>query len=235
MGQREMLRIDAKIAIEYKNFDVFYKEYADNLSKGGLFVHTENTLDRQSIVHVVLKLPNRADPLNLVGEVVHTIDLNMAKSNGWKPGMGIHFVDFEDGTHQLLEKYIQTSIEKNTSTLSKDRRKHPRVMKSLRIKFPSLKVLQEDYSQDISSGGMFIQSKAPRPVGEEIQVVLVHPETKQELKLKGEVVRTAHEDPKEPVSVSGMGIKFINLDKKKQKAIDKFLGLNFLKDGHLLN
>ena len=235
MGQRELLRIDAKIAIEYKNFDLFYKEYSKNLSKGGLFIQTEKTFDRQTIVEVILKLPELADPLNLVGEVVHTIDPAIAKTNGWSAGMGIHFLDFEDGTQQLLEKYIKTSFERNASVLSEDRRKHPRVMKSFRVKFPSLKVLNEDYSQDISSGGMFIQTQNPRPIGEKIQIILVHPETQQELKLKGKVVRTTSEDPTVPVSVSGMGIKFSGLDDDKQKSIDIFLGLNFMKEGHLLN
>jgi type IV pilus assembly protein PilZ len=235
MGQREMLRIDAKIAVEFKNFDHFYREYANNLSKGGLFIKTEKALDTQTIVEVNLKLPNLADPLNLVGEVVHTIDAGMAKSNGWNAGMGIHFVDFEDGVQQILEEYIKASVAKKATQLAKDRRSHPRVLKSLRVKFPSLKVLQEDYSQDISSGGMFIQSQTPRPLGEKILIVLVHPDTKEELKLKGKVVRKSQEDPSDPSSISGMGIKFIDIDDKKQKAINIFLGLNFLDNNHLLN
>ncbi len=85
--------------------------------------------------------------------------------------------------------------------------------------------MQQDYSSDISRGGIFIQTQKTRTIGDRFIITLVHPETEDELELSGEVVRVTCEEPKTPGSVSGMGIKFLDLDEETHKRIDKFLGI----------
>ncbi len=229
MGRRELLRIDAKVEVEYKSFDQFYTEYTKNISKGGVFIRTDNIYKPQTVLEILLKLPGTEPPLSLVGEVVHVIDKDTAKERGIEPGMGVQFVDFEEGAHQSLDIYVASRIEKKPESLSKDRRRHARVPVRLRVKFPSVEVLQQDYSEDISRGGIFIQTQKPKEVGDRFLVTLVHPETKEEIELMGEVVRVAEGEPHIPGSSKGMGIKFIDMDKEKKEAIRRFLGFNFPK------
>lgn len=223
MSRRELLRIDARVEIEFKSFDHFHREYTKNISKGGIFIKTDKVFKPQTVIEIVLKLPNRESPLSIVGEVVHTIDQEMAEARGWEPGMGLHLVDFEEGSHQSLEEYVDQFLKKDLTPKPHDRRKHQRTAIRLRVKFPSLEVLKYDYSEDISHGGIFIQTQKPRDVGDQFIVTLVHPESGHELELRGEVARVTRQDPKLQDSISGMGIRFVEMDEEKKNGINEFL------------
>lgn len=226
MSRRELLRVDAKVEVEFKSFDQFYREYTKNISKGGLFIKTRQALPVQTVLEIMLRLPGEK-PLSLVGEVVHCIDAETAECNGWDPGIGVHFVDFEDGAHQALDKYVSLRQQEAPAVAAGDRRKHERVALRLRVRFPSVEVLQHDYSEDISRGGIFIQTQKPRQIGDQFIVTLVHPDTGEELELLGEVVRMTRIDPAVPGSVNGMGLRFIDMNEAKTRAVESFLGLDY--------
>jgi len=226
MGRRDLLRVDAKVEVEYKSFDQFYKEYTKNISKGGIFIKTENILRPQDVLEISLIVPNREQPLKVVGEIVHVITAAEAEQHSWDPGMGVQFVDFEEGAHQALKDYVASVYKDQPRARTPDRRKHERIPLRLRVKFPNIEVLQQDYSEDISHGGIFIQTEKPRNPGDRFVITLVHPETNSELELEGEVVRVSQRNLARPGSISGMGIKFIGIDENKQQAIADFLGGN---------
>ncbi|OGP60615.1 MAG: hypothetical protein A2V67_14405 [Deltaproteobacteria bacterium RBG_13_61_14] len=227
MSRRDLLRIEAKVDVEYQNFEQFFQEYTKNISLGGIFIKTEKMVPVQTVLEIGLKLPELAEPLTLVGEVVHAITPQMAKEHGWEPGLGIHFVDYdEEEAKTKLEQYVRNLTKKHPDKIN-DRRKSHRVPLRLRVKFPNLQTLMEDYAKDISQGGIFIQSENPRQLGDRFIVTMVHPDTKQELELEGEVVRVARREPRDPGSVSGMGIRFVDLDEKAKKAIELFLATDY--------
>ena len=230
MGRRELFRVDAKVEVEFKSFDQFYSEYSKNLSKGGIFIKSKNVLKPQTILEIVIKLPGQDNNLNILGEVVHVIEPEMEAAHGWDAGMGVHFIDFEEGADEVLKEYVAKSYKKKPEERAEDRRTHKRVAVRLRVKFPSLDVLRHDYSEDISKGGIFIQTTKPREIGDKFIITLVHPESMEELELSGEVMRVTQQDPKVPGSLTGMGIKFNDVDQEKHKAIEKFLGLDFSMD-----
>lgn len=227
MSRRDLLRIEAKVEVEFKTFDQFFREYTKNISKGGMFIRTDHPLKPQTALEIMLKLPELDQPLSLVGEVVHVIGPDTAGACRWEAGMGIHFVDFEEGAHQTLSDYVASQYQSGAAARARDRRQHPRASARLRVKFPSMEILQHDYSEDISRGGIFIQTQKPREVGERFILTLVHPRSNQELELLGEVVRVIHQEVQTPGLTPGMGIKFIEMDVAKHKAIEHFLGLDF--------
>ena len=178
MGRRELLRIETKLEVEYKNFDQFFQEYTKNISLGGIFIKTDKMLPAQSVLEIDLKLPGRSELIQLVGEVVHTIDPETAKERGWEPGLGISFVDFEELGKTALEQYVREVSQAHPHKITQDRRQSERAPIRLRVKFPNLRTLMEDYSRDISQGGIFIQTENPRGLGERFIISLVHPESK---------------------------------------------------------
>ncbi len=227
MGRRQLLRIDAKVEVEFKNFEQFSQEYTKNISQGGLFIRTSEPLAPQSVLEIHLILPDEPEHILLVGEVVHVIDEKDARAKGVEPGVGVHFVDYEETAKQAIENYISKKYLSDPQIKSPDRRRHVRVPMRLRVKFPDLHTLLEDFAYDISRGGIFIQTESPKRLGEALIVTLVHPESNDELDLEGEVVRVSRHDPKQPKSVSGMAIKFINMDEEKRKAVDQFLAVEY--------
>jgi len=213
------------VEVEYKDFDQFYKEYTKDISRGGLFIKTNEVRPPLTVLEIILILPELTEPLKMVGEVVHTIEPELAEAHGWTAGMGVHFIDFDEGARQILDEYVGKRYKHEPAIRPQDRRRHKRKRIKLRVKFPSPEVLRDDYSQDISKGGIFIQTPNPRKVGDRFDLTLVHPETERELGLEGEVVRITQVDPGVPGSVSGMGIRFVDLTEENKKDIEKFLNL----------
>jgi uncharacterized protein (TIGR02266 family) len=225
MGRRDLLRVEMKVEVEYKDLQHFYREYTKNLSKGGLFIKTKKVLPQQTVIEITLKIPQFDSPFSLVGEVVHVIEPELAEAHGWDPGMGIQFVDFEEGSKQILDEFGARKYRDNPELRSDDRRQHKRKKLRLRVRFPSEDVLRQDYSQDLSRGGIFIQTAKPRKVGDMIEMTLVHPTTEKELQLNGKVVRIITEDNPRTNMKAGMGIKFIDLREEDKKDIRDFLSL----------
>lgn len=226
MGRRDLLRIEMRVEVEYKTFDQFYREYTKNISKGGLFIKSERIWPPQTALEISLKLPELEQTLNLVGEVVHVIEPELAKAHGWESGMGVQFVDFEEGAHQALCKYVASKHKQDPTVRPSDRRVHERKQVRIKVRFPNVDVLRNDYARDISRGGIFIQTLKPRKVGDKFEIVLVHPISQKELSLRGEVVRVTVEDPQQPELLAGMGIKFVELDEGDAAHIQKFLDFN---------
>lgn len=224
MGRRELLRIQAEIEIHFTSFDHFYKEYTKNISKGGIFVKTNNPLAPQTVIAIKLFLPGSQDPLNLVAEVVHVLTPEIAKLHNWDPGMGLHFVDYDAATAKRLEQYISDQIKLNPQ-VKDERRKHQRFSTHIRLKFPDVATFKGSYASDISQGGIFIPTTNPKPVGTKISLSLVHPQTQEEVQMAGEIVRviTEQEAQQNKDLTPGMGIKFINMTPERQQALQKFL------------
>ena len=230
MGRRELLRIESEIEVHFKTFNQFYKEYTKNISKGGIFIKTENPLPPQTAIEIKLFLPDEPEPLEAVGEVVHIIEPELAREKGWDAGMGVQFVDFEETMQAKLERYINKRLKENPHLLQ-DRRKHPRASIRMKVRFPDLSTLLEKYAKDISQGGIFIPTNDPKPVGTVMNLTLIHPDTGEEVEVQGEVVRVVTEkdvfENKEKKLTPGMGIKFINLTPEQETALERFLAVEY--------
>ena len=230
MGRRELLRIESEVEVHFKTFNQFHQEYTRNISKGGIFIKTQNPLPPQTAIEIKLFLPDEPEPIEGVGEVVHIIPPELAEERGWDAGMGVQFVDFEETMQKKLERYIYSRIKENPR-LIQDRRKHPRAKIRMKVRFPDLTTLLENFAKDISQGGIFIPTNNPKPVGTVMNLTLIHPDTKEEIEVKGEVVRVVTEkevfENKEQNLTPGMGIKFIDLTPEQELALERFLAVEY--------
>jgi len=68
-----------------------------------------------------------------------------------------------------------------------------------------------DFIKDISTGGVFIETLRPLPVGQEISMAFSFPNHRQNVKISGDVVRM---NPK------GIGVSFIVRNEKQKEALD---------------
>ena len=73
-------------AVKFRDTGDFTGEYADNISRGGIFIRTDKVLPKDAPVVISLYIPGSARPMYLEGKVVW-----------WRasdpPGLGIRFVD----------------------------------------------------------------------------------------------------------------------------------------------
>lgn len=220
-GRRSSFRVKARLKVRFKSAESFINEYTANISKGGLFIRTKNPCQLRDKVEIVLVVPGTEIEITALGEVIHIVGEDQA-SAGMPAGMGIQLLELKREDQETIENFIKSTVKADSDILG--RRQHARVETRLRVRFESREALVEEYIHNISHGGIFIQTQHPKQVGEQIVLVLIHPETGQELMLKGEVARVVTaEDAEKNNSYPGMGIKFKEMEPYVKKQIDEFI------------
>ena len=87
--RRQHLRATFKTAINLTSESNFYAGFTDDISEGGLFVATHNTLPRGTVVDIEFVLPDSEEPIRSQGEVRWIREYR--PENDAPPGMGLSF------------------------------------------------------------------------------------------------------------------------------------------------
>jgi uncharacterized protein (TIGR02266 family) len=124
-------------------------------------------------------------------------------------------------TARLIE-LIKNMSEDEQRTLLKDleerpfegRRKHVRKPFLMAVDYSTQDHVYKDFIQDISSGGVFIQTHMPFTVGQEVSLTFPLPSFQKHVKVIGEVVRS---------TTQGVGVKFKMADKDQEAMITSLL------------
>ena len=98
-------------------------------------------------------------------------------------------------------------------------RAFPRLELNAYVDYTGSEVLLFHKVQNISLGGVCIQSAAVEDVGTIVELVLNFPDLDVSLALQGEVVWVNREAPMD------MGIRYVGLDGERREALKKYLAL----------
>jgi uncharacterized protein (TIGR02266 family) len=102
--RREHLRAEASIEIEFKKDIDFVTSYMLNISKGGLFLKTDNAYPLDTIVFLRFTMPGDTQPIETEGKVVWC---NNNQRKGYFPlGMGIKFLKLEPNDAEKIKKFV---------------------------------------------------------------------------------------------------------------------------------
>ncbi len=107
-----------------------------------------------------------------------------------------------------------------------DTRKDKRAPVSLKVRFKSATVDQfiEQYSIDVSRGGLFIKSKSPMPVGTLLKFEFQLKDESRFIQGVGRVVwMRMPEQSSEPDRPPGMGVKFIKMDPQSRALVERIV------------
>ena len=99
-------RAPIKILVDYKDSDLFMFDYAQNISKAGLFLETTKTLPIGTTVLLSFTLPQSPKLITALGEVVWC-QRNSSQSSSPLPGMGIRFREISREDEKLIAEYIK--------------------------------------------------------------------------------------------------------------------------------
>jgi uncharacterized protein (TIGR02266 family) len=124
-------------------------------------------------------------------------------------------------TARLIE-LIKNMPEDEQRTLLKDleekpfegRRKHARKPFLMAVDYSTQDHVYKDFIQDISTGGVFIQTHMPFTVGQEVSLTFPLPNYQKHIKVTGEVVRS---------TTQGVGVKFKMTDQDQTAMITSLL------------
>jgi len=124
-------------------------------------------------------------------------------------------------TARLIE-LIKNMSEDEQRTLLKDleekpfegRRKHVRKPFLMAVDYSTQDHVYKDFIQDVSTGGVFIQTHMPFTVGQEVSLTFPLPNYQKHIKVTGEVVRS---------TTQGVGVKFKMADQDQTAMITSLL------------
>jgi len=99
---RAYQRIPVKLQVRFRTATEFVQEHAVNLSRGGIFIRSNDPPPIDTAVEVELLLPDSGPPVSTAGVVVHR-----QLPGGVKvPGVGVQFVDASDAFRERIDEYM---------------------------------------------------------------------------------------------------------------------------------
>jgi uncharacterized protein (TIGR02266 family) len=107
-----------------------------------------------------------------------------------------------------------------------NRRRQVRVEAELSVRFADVQgIFVEECIANVSKGGMFVETLAPRKMNDILEVFIKIPETQEEITVQGEVVHVTDpkEDSEEFDGRVGMGIRFLLVEPKQKEILKVFI------------
>jgi uncharacterized protein (TIGR02266 family) len=91
------------------------------------------------------------------------------------------------------------------------------------LRYPDLDTFVEKYAPNVTRGGIFLASRAPRPVGEVLRFEVLLREGGPVLSGEGRVTWVKEFNPAEPHRPYGMGVQFLYVDPDARPVLDRLL------------
>jgi type IV pilus assembly protein PilZ len=99
-------RYQVDIPVDYETRDLFLGSRVTNISRGGLFIRTDNPLPVQTEVSLSLHLPQDEGVIQARGRVVWNYDVPR-NSFHVVSGMGIKFIDLSSDQRSRIESSLK--------------------------------------------------------------------------------------------------------------------------------
>lgn len=109
-----------------------------------------------------------------------------------------------------------------------DKRDNPRLPVTVLIKYQDAKEFFNDYTQNISAGGMFVKTERVVDYGTKVSFNFELPEIRYSIRGLGEVVRIEPNDDGK-VSQRGFAIKFLSFQKESEQLLRNFIQQQMVK------
>ena len=106
-NQRGFPRHPVTLNVRFRSARDFVLEHASNISRGGIFIQTDDPPPMDTVVQVELNLPDDPAPVMTNGVVVH----RQMAVGGKMPGVGVQFVDGSDGFRERIDRYMDTLLK----------------------------------------------------------------------------------------------------------------------------
>ncbi len=92
------------LKVDYRDVDKFFTDFAENLSKGGMFISTPRPLKPGTSIVLEFSLPDSSIKVKTRGEVIWV--RSKPKSPKEKRGMGIKFQELAPKDKEKIDKLI---------------------------------------------------------------------------------------------------------------------------------
>lgn len=214
------------LAVTFDDLESFGREFHSNLTKGGIFVPSEETHELRSVVDVGIELRFCNEALVLSGEVVHCVPPELA-SAGAVPGVAIQFERPVSELRALFKGLVGeipkpgAAPESSKPPTGAERRDAERETAKVATRVATLDGIElHGLTRNISTSGLLfsVSDEAPA-IGEAVLITLEDVEAGESVEIPAEVVRHVEGDADD---VMALGIRF-ELDQKEDAWAMSFL------------
>jgi type IV pilus assembly protein PilZ len=106
--RRKKSRTPIVIQINYHAVDNFLRDFADDLSIGGMFIATTNPLEPGTKLILEFMLPGYNYPIRVKAEVIWSrTKLTKLTSTDQTRGMGVKFIDLSDSAKDKINAIVK--------------------------------------------------------------------------------------------------------------------------------
>ncbi len=102
--RRREERIPVEVEVRYSSQEGFAIEWITNISKGGLFIKSENPLPPGTPLKITFSVPGKDVPIELGGVVRWSV--SPSSSPSVIPGMGIQITEIDDKSRKILDAFV---------------------------------------------------------------------------------------------------------------------------------
>ncbi|MEA1878411.1 MAG: PilZ domain-containing protein [Bacteroidota bacterium] len=128
-----------------------------------------------------------------------------------KPNLTSRLVELITDMPEDKQQALVKDLEKETS---RSARKHHRKPFIMVVDYMMQDRMYKDFIQDISAGGLFIETNKPFPIGQNVILTFPLPDYQEHIKITGEVVRSTPQ---------GIGVKFKMADEDQETMVKSLL------------
>ncbi len=102
--RRREERVPVEVEVRYSSQEGFAIEWITNISKGGLFIKSENPLPPGTPLKITFSVPGKDVPIELGGVVRWSV--SPSSSPSVIPGMGIQITEIDEKSKKILDAFV---------------------------------------------------------------------------------------------------------------------------------
>lgn len=117
--------LELELHLVFDDLDELRQAYSKNVSEGGIFIATDQTLPIDSVLKLRISLVHKdITYIEASGKVAHLVE----PGNDEEPGMGVEFTSMDDESKKFLKDYVELkstgkSTKKKTASRKKTKKK----------------------------------------------------------------------------------------------------------------
>lgn len=100
-------RVEARLEVRFYRREHLVREYTENISRGGLFIATDEDFEPGSEIRVDLLIPDLATVWHVTGRVAYRLDAEQARQLESRPGIGVEITDADPRVEEALRAYVE--------------------------------------------------------------------------------------------------------------------------------
>jgi type IV pilus assembly protein PilZ len=105
--KRRAQRVPLSLKVDWRSEGNFLFENATNISEHGIFIETKKLMDPGTRINLEFTLPDSAQKMEILGEVIWTNPVRPESDQNHNPGMGIRFLNLRDIDRETILSLVK--------------------------------------------------------------------------------------------------------------------------------